>query len=78
MASERTSHLTQDLPKSVGREGKAQIGWERGKGGEREKEGERRNLRERSSTFSLEFLAIRPAVSSGARGKVYPRYKSFA
>ena len=37
----------------------------------------RRKLRERRSTFSLGFPAIRPTVSNGARRKVFPRAKSF-
>ena len=39
---------------------------------EREEEG-----RERSSTFSLDFQAIRSSIWVGARGKVFPRRKSF-
>ena len=46
------------------------VGW--GERGERKRE-----LRERSSTFSLNFPAIGPAVSSGARRKVHPCGKSF-
>ena len=44
----------------------------------REKERERESFRERSSTFSLNFLVIRPTVSGGAGGKVHSRHKSFA
>ena len=42
-----------------------------------EKEKRRRNLRERSSTSSIGFPAIGPAVPDGARRKVLPRAKSF-
>ena len=49
------------------------VGWMRGE--EKEKRG--RKLRERSSTFSLGFSAIGPAVPDGARRKVLPRAKSF-
>ena len=52
-------------------------GWERGRKGKR-KEKRGRELRERSFTFSLNFSAIGPAVSGGARGKIHPRGKSFA
>ena len=38
----------------------------------------KRELRERSSTFSLSFPAIGPTVLDGARGKVRSRGKSFA
>ena len=44
---------------------------------EKEKEKRGRKLRERSSTFSLGFPAIGPAVPSGSRRKVLPRAKSF-
>ena len=51
---------------------------------EEEREGEKkrkmerkRNLSERSSTFSLVFLAIRPAVPHGSRRKMLPRANSF-
>ena len=37
----------------------------------------RRKLSERSSTFSLVFQAIRPAVPDGLRRKVLPYTKSF-
>ena len=56
------------------------VGW-RGEGERnskikmKEKEGE---FRERDTTFSLNFSAIRPAVSGGAREKVLPRGRSFA
>ena len=43
--------------------------------GKKEKRG--RKLRERSSTFSLGFPAIKPAVPDGLRRKVLPRAKSF-
>ena len=62
MASERTSHLTQ-------------TSWEEKKKGKGIK-GE--NFKERSSTISLNFLAIGPTVPGGARGKAHPRGKSFA
>ena len=39
---------------------------------EREEEG-----RERSSTISLDFQAIRSSIRAGARGKVLPRGKIF-
>ena len=51
---------------SVGREGRE----EREKGREEE-------TRERGSTLSLDFPTIGPSVSSGARGKVFPRDKSY-
>ena len=51
----------------MGREG------EKGRGRRERK----RELRERSSTFSLSFPAIGPTVSGGARGKAHPRDKSF-
>ena len=37
----------------------------------------RRNLRGRSSTFSLVFPTIEPAVPGGSRRKVLPRAESF-
>ena len=52
-----------------------------GGGGEKKKREmrfENRSLRERDSTFSLNFPAIGPAVSSGARGRVHPHNKGFA
>ena len=64
VASERTSHLTHLGP----------TGW-MGREGKERKEGE--SFREISSTFSLDFQEIGPAVSGGARGKVHPRCKSF-
>ena len=44
-----------------------------------QKEGERKReiFIERDSTFSLNFPKIRPAVSSGARGRVQPHGKGF-
>ena len=39
---------------------------------------ERKSLRERDSTFSLNFSTIGPTVSSGARGRVHPHSKGFA
>ena len=42
------------------------------------KEEEKKNFRERDSTFSLNFPTIGPAVSGGARGRVYPHNKGFA
>ena len=67
MASERTSHLTHLGP----------IG---GKGREREKEKRKGKgeLRERSSTFSLNFPAIGPTVFGEARDKVLSCGRSFA
>ena len=65
MASERTSHLT----KPVG---------EKEKKKERKKRKRKRELIERSSTFSLNFPVIEPAVSGRAKGKVHPHGKSFA
>ena len=51
------------------------MGW----GEEEKKEKERkRELRERRSTLSLNFQAIRSVVSGEARGKVHPRRKIFA
>ena len=49
------------------------VGWRR----KEEKEKRGRKLRERSSTFSLSFPAIEPAVPGGARRIVLPRAKSF-
>ena len=46
-----------------------------GEGKKKKRKGE---LRERSSTISLDFPVIGPGVSGGARGKVHPRRKSFA
>ena len=43
----------------------------------RRKEKKRREVRERDTTFSLNFPAIEPAVPGGARGKVLPRGKSY-
>ena len=51
---------------SVGREGTE----EKGKGREEES-------RERGSIFSLDFPTIGPSVSGEARGKVFPRDKSY-
>ena len=45
----------------------------RRRGKKREEEGG-----ERSSTFSLDFLVIRPSVRVGARDKVGPRIESYA
>ena len=67
MASERTSHLTSIFSQPVGREGE-----EKGK-----LDLKRESFKERDSTFSLNFLAIGPAVSSRARGKVHPHGKGF-
>ena len=54
----------------------SEMGREGGKG--REKRGkERESFRERISTFSLNFPAIRPTVSDRARRKVLPCYKSY-
>ena len=39
---------------------------------------ERESFRERESTLSLNFPAIGPAVSGGARGRVHPHDKGFA
>ena len=70
MWHERTSHLNHLGPTGgMGRKG----GKERQKKG---KEGE--GFRQRSSTFSLKFMAIEPAVFDGVRGKVHPCGKSFA
>ena len=58
------------------------MGWERRGGRERktkrERERKERDFRERSSTFSLEFSAIGPSVSSEARSKVAPHGKGYA
>ena len=57
------------------------MGWERRGGREgktkREKERKERDFRERSSTFSLEFSAIGPSVSSETRSKVAPHGKGY-
>ena len=57
----RTSHLTHLGPNR----------WD-GRRKEGRKGGESKSFREGSSTFSLNFLTIGPAVSGGARGKCYP------
>ena len=44
---------------------------------ERRRKGREEEGGERSSTFSLVFLAIGSLVSVGVRGKVLPRGKSF-
>ena len=49
------------------------VGWEKGKREKREKR--RESSRERSSTFSLSFLAVGMANSGEARGKVHPLAK---
>ena len=49
------------------------VGWK----GKKEKEKRVRNLRERSSTFSIGFSAIGLAVPGRARRKVLPRAKGF-
>ena len=67
----RTSHLTLDQTICWG-EGKRKK-----KEKEREEEGRRKDFRERRSTFSLDFPAIRPSVLVGARDKVDPRSKSY-
>ena len=61
--------LTQALPTGFGR---SKV--------EREKKRERNGgiFRERSSTFSLEFLAIGPSVSGETRSKVAPHRKGYA
>ena len=51
-----------------------------GEGEERERKergNKRKRSRERNSNLSLNFPAIRPLISIGARGKVLPRGKSF-
>ena len=57
------------------------MGWERREGRERKTKRERkrkeRDFRERSSTFSLEFLAIGLSVSGEARRKVAPHNKGY-
>ena len=57
------------------------MGWERRGGRERktkrESERKERDLRERSSTFSLVFQAIGPSVSGEARSKVAPHGKGY-
>ena len=69
MAKEVLSHLTH-------------LGPADGRGEREEKEErkvrERESFKERSSTFSLIFPAIRPSVYGGAKGKVHPSCKSFA
>ena len=65
MWHERTILLTQ--PDGMGkREGK------------RKGKKEEKVFRERVSNFSLDFLAIGPAVSGETRSKVGPHYKSYA
>ena len=53
-----------------------------GLGGKIEREKKRkekgREFRERGSTFSLDFLVIRPSNLGETRGKVDPHYKSYA
>ena len=44
---------------------------------DKKEERERRDSRERSSTFSLDFSAIGPTNSGGARGKVGLRCKGY-
>ena len=53
-------------------------GEEREKGIEKEKEDKIESLRERDTTFSLDFLVIGSAVSGGARERVHPHCKGFA
>ena len=65
MASEKTSFIRLILDKPVGRERKERK--------EKEKKRERESFGERSSTFSLNFRTIKPAVSGGARRKVHRR-----
>ena len=67
----RTSHLTLDQTIHWG-EGKRKK-----KEKEREEEGRRKDFRERSSTFSLDFPAIRQSVLVRARDKVDPRSESY-
>ena len=45
---------------------------------EKKKREKRRDFRVRSSYFSLDFQAIGPAISGGARGRVHPHDKGFA
>ena len=55
-----------------------QMDWEKKRGEEKEqtgREGKCGIFRERSSTLSLEFLAIGPASSDEARNKVAPHGK---
>ena len=49
----------------------------RGKKRKKERGGDGRRSRERSSTFSIDFLTIRSSVSGEARGKVLSLGKSF-
>ena len=49
-----------------------------GEGKKGEKRERRESPKERSSTFSLNFLAIGPTVFGEARDKVLPRDRSFA
>ena len=67
VASEMTSHLTLIFSQSRGEE-------------EREMEGEKgeEGVRERNSTFSLDFPAIGPSNPGEARGKVDPHCKGYA
>ena len=66
LASERTSHWTLFLAQPV---------WGRREKG-REKRGE--GVRERDSTFSLDFSAIGASNPGEIRGKVDPHRKSYA
>ena len=54
-------------------DGMGRVGGKREKG---RKEGE--SFKERSSTFSLNFSAIGPAVLGGARRITHPHFKGFA
>ena len=45
--------------------------------GKRKRKRREEESRERGSTLSLNFLAIGPSVSGGARDKVLPRSESF-
>ena len=69
--AKRSSHLTKLDQISMGGGDWRKKKEKRGK--KREEEGE-----ERSSTFSLDFLAIGPSVRLGVRGKVRPRIESYA
>ena len=46
--------------------------------GEGKRGRKKESFRERDSTFSLNFHAIGPTVSGGARGRVHPLDKGFA
>ena len=67
----------EDIPLDFGP--KQLVGGGKGERKRRKKKEEKRKEEgeERSSTFSLVFLAIGPSVSVGARGKVRPHGKSF-